>query len=231
MATVNIEGVNPIVIEALPLKIREHYSALEFQLLTDVPSTLDVTLFQNAFSLLNIGHGLFDTVVALVRSVHLLKAAELAYDISYSDPDLPCSIFVSVPAGGRCARLRLAESIIHEAMHLQLTMLEKEVPMVCDTTTTGYSPWQRTVRPVDGLLHGLFVFCVIDQWLQVIMDSYMLSKEEHIYVSKRRFEIANEIKMVSGLNTSSGLTEFGREFVSWLLAARSLKDVILINKI
>lgn len=47
------------------------------------------------------------------------------YDVSHSTPVLPLSIFVSVPgADERHAELRLAESIIHEAMHLQLTFIE-----------------------------------------------------------------------------------------------------------
>ena len=217
---IDIDRENPVIIEALPQQTRQRYEAHGLQFLPDAPSPEDVFLFQDAFTLFKVGAGLFETVVALVRVVHLLAEPRQDYDTSHSDPDLPCSIFVSVPTGQRHAELRLAESILHEAMHLQLTMLEKEVPLVHNTTAIGYSPWQRTDRPVNGLLHGLFVFCVIDQWLGEIMDSGVFGEEEHMYITKRRVEIADEIAMVCRLGDSPTLTKFGRRFATWLLGIR-----------
>ncbi|MCY4428508.1 MAG: HEXXH motif-containing putative peptide modification protein [Halieaceae bacterium] len=209
------------MIEALPLQTRQGYKAIGLDLLTEAPTTEDIVLFQDAFTLLKAGSGLSDAVVALVRSVHLLAGSGNGYDTSHSEPNLPCSIFVSVPTGQQYAEFRLAESILHEAMHLQLTMLEKEAPLLCNTSATGYSPWQQTVRPVKGLLHGLFVFSVINQWLAELRAGGVLGEEGHIYIARRRAQIAEEVAMVSELSVYPALTEFGRTFADWLIGTRS----------
>jgi hypothetical protein len=61
----------------------------------------------------------------LVEEIHLLQS-EPGYDVSHSEPRWRRRIFVSIPdrADGVGA-LRLAENIIHEAMHLQLTVLNR----------------------------------------------------------------------------------------------------------
>ena len=222
VSIIDLPGAEPLVVEALPDQVRQQYKSFGLQFRSDSPSSKDLKLFRDAFASLRGDSGLFDTTVRLVRSVHLLAESRQGYDTSHSDPDLPCSIFLSIPSAQEpSAELRLAESIVHEAMHLQLTMLEKEVPLVCDAAETGYSPWQCTERPINGLLHGLFVFSVIYQWLTELRTTSLLGLEEDIYVSKRRREIANEIAIVSELVKSPALTRFGRTLVTWLLGARS----------
>ena len=219
MAVINTEGAEPIVIEALPPQVAQRYEALGLQLLSGPPTIEEVTLCQNALALLNVHNGPFEAVITLVRSVHLLAGTKPDYDTSYSDPELPCSICVSLPTGERHAELRLAESILHEAMHLQLTMLENEMPLIGDADATGFSPWQDTDRPIGGLLHGLFVFRVIDQWLEGFGAGGAWEKRGAAYVSRRRIQIVKEIGMVSGLVDSPALTSFGRKFANWLLGA------------
>ena len=155
---------------------------------------------------------------ALVRSIHILASTAPGFDTSYSDPELPCSIWVSLPAGERHAEFRLAESILHEAMHLQLTMLENEVPLIDNAGATGYSPWQGTERPIRGLLHGLFVFRVIDQWLEGFGPRDAGGEHELAYVFRRRAQISEEIGMVAQIGDSRSLTPFGRTFANWLLS-------------
>ena len=103
-------------------------------------------------------------------------------------------------------------------MHLQLTMLENEVPLIRDTAATGYSPWQGTDRPINGLLHGLFVFRVIDQWLEGFGTSHIQGDHRYPYVLKRRAQIAEETRAVKRLGESPSLTQFGRKLANWLLA-------------
>ena len=217
MAVINAEATLPIVIEALPPEAAQRYEALGLRLLSRPPTIEEFTLCQNAFALLKVYRGPFQAVVTLVRSIHLLAGTKPNYDSSFSDPELPCSICVSLPTGERHAQLRLAESILHEAMHLQLTLLENEVPLIADSNATGYSPWQETNRPVSGLLHGLFVFRVIEQWLEEFESGG--ARKERIYASRRRLQIVKEIGMLSGLAESPALTRFGRKFIHWLLGA------------
>ncbi|WP_242130401.1 HEXXH motif-containing putative peptide modification protein [Sphingobium sp. Sx8-8] len=156
-------------------------------------------------------------VTGLVRAIHVIEALAPGYDVSHSEPSIPFSIFVSVPIGERHGTLRLAESLLHEALHLQLTLLEQHAPLVLETDATGFSPWQQCERPVAGLLHGLYVFAGIDQWLTLLDASPLTSSEDHIYLTRRRAEIAQEIAAVATLADAPGLTPTGRRFARWLL--------------
>ena len=86
-----------------------------------------------------------------------------------------------------------------------------------DTAATGYSPWQHSNRPVGGLFHGLFIFCVIDQWLAGLSADGALGTDGRTYIARRRAEIADGIAIVSELSESPALTRFGRRFATWLL--------------
>jgi HEXXH motif-containing protein len=132
---------------------------------------------------------LAETLGCLVRVAHVLRT-EPAFDISHSDPEIPFSVFVSVPAEDEPdAVLRLAESIVHEAMHLQLTLLEATFPIVGPTAAEVFSPWQRRRRPIQGLVHGLYVFAVVSQWFQRLVRGF---PSAYAYTSRRRREIARE---------------------------------------
>ncbi|BDD67412.1 hypothetical protein Sj15T_24330 [Sphingobium sp. TA15] len=156
-------------------------------------------------------------VTGLVRAIHVIEALAPGYDVSHSEPSIPFTIFVSVPIGERHGTLRLAESLLHEALHLQLTLLERHAPLVLETDATGFSPWQQCERPVAGLLHGLYVFAGIDQWLALLDASPLTSSEERIYLTRRRAEISQEIAVVATLADARGLTPTGRHFARWLL--------------
>ena len=216
MSIINLPKTNPIIIEALPPQTIKFYKSIGLQFHSGSPTTEDIKLFEDAFAKIKFGPGLFESILALVRSIHLLEASGHGYDTSYSDPKLPCSIFVSMPTDERHAELRLAESIVHEAMHLQLTMLENEMSLVDDIYSTGYSPWQGADRPDSGLLHGLYVFCVIYQWLEKVRNGVVSRVDIDEYITRRQIEIAKEIAMVTQLQNSPALTEFGRKLVFWL---------------
>ncbi len=156
-------------------------------------------------------------VIGLVRAIHVIEALAPGYDVSHSEPSIPFSIFVSVPIGERHGTLRLAESLLHEALHLQLTLLERHVPMVLETDATGFSPWQQCERPIAGLLHGLYVFAGIDQWLALLNTAPLTSSEDRIYLVRRRAEIAQEIATVATLADTPDLTPIGRHLARWLL--------------
>lgn len=213
----NFPGTGPVSIEILPLGFQRHYENLGLQFRTEKLSVAEGSLCKDAFAALECSSGLLATTVLLVRCIHLLAASGPGIDISHSDPELPCSIFVSIPTNERFARLRLSESILHEAMHLQLTLLEQEVPLVHDTKATGYSPWKREERPIRGLLHGLFVFTVIRQWLDQARHSQALEAEESSHLAARWTQVLEEIALVESIRDSTSLTPIARQLVSWLV--------------
>ena len=196
----------------------------------EVPlSASEVTLFRRARELTEHASGLEDALDALVHTVHLVEPCSPGYDTSHSEPELPCSIFVSAALSEAYAAIRLAESLVHEAMHLQLTMLEQYEKLVRDEDVRAWSPWQQTKRPVLGLLHGLFVFRAIDAWLDRVQQS-AYGAEAHRYAERRRAEIAEEVAAVVSLPESPSLTRFGVLLARRLLAGcgNSLPDVVAV---
>ena len=154
------------------------------------------------------------TVSALVRSVHVLRSTDPGIDISFSDPAIPFSIFLSVTEGAE-AELRNAEAIIHESMHLQLSLVEELVPLVMDDRITLYSPWKQANRPLSGVIHGLYVFRVIDEWLASISTSDRGSQ----VIGQRRAQIAGQIKELDLAGCESGFTGDGRNLLRRMLCA------------
>jgi hypothetical protein len=152
---------------------------------------LDVTArIQGAVERVTPLESLAESLGWVARSCHVL-AAEPGYDVSHSTPELPLSIFFSLPGTEeRRAEFRLAESIIHESMHLQLTFIESHVPLVKSTGATAYSPWKQSARPAGGLLHGLYVFAVIHEALLALAVGDVEARE---YAEARCPEIAREI--------------------------------------
>lgn len=175
-----------VLVEILPEGLTERFNPLA--LVRTVGAEALATV-KEATNLLSEVPSLADSVGIVVRVVHVLRA-NAGYDVSHSEPTIPLSIFVSVPTPGENdAVIRVAESIIHEGMHLQLTLLEGVLPLVA-FEGEGFSPWQRRARPVGGLLHGLYVFSVIVRF----MDHIAVSRPElGPKARQRRTEIEEEI--------------------------------------
>lgn len=150
-------------------------------------------------------------VSALVQSIHLLTIEDPSVDVSFSDPEIPFSIFVSVSHGSE-GDIRLAEAMLHESMHLQLSLVEKITPLVENCCATFYSPWKGEARPLSGIVHGLYVFRVIDKWLANIAPQGPYAS----YIARRRAQIAEEMQLTQIADTQRGLTRLGRLLVSRL---------------
>lgn len=161
---------------------------------------------------------LFTTVTELVRSVHLIDAGDDDYDVSFSEPHIPFSIFVSVPKVSSITNtLRLAEAIVHEAMHLQLTLIEKFVPLAHETQLRIFSPWRGEFRSVRGVLHALYVFRVIVRFLESLLSVRIHQASSLEYIRMRRGEIYLQINQIRSLRDCSGLTVAGASFVRRLM--------------
>jgi HEXXH motif-containing protein len=172
---------------------------------------------RDAATLLSDVPSLAESTGSLVRALHVLHA-DTGYDVSHSEPTIPLSIFVSVPSPGeKDAVIRVAESMVHEAMHLQLTLMEAVLPLVA-IEGEGFSPWQRRTRPVRGLLHGLYVFSAIVRF----MDHTAGSRPElGPRARQRRREIGEELASLEDF--SPHLTAGGKALrVRCLLAAEGV---------
>jgi HEXXH motif-containing protein len=159
-------------------------------------------------------------VSELAWRCHIVLAQSDNYDVSFSDPAIPFSIFVSAPArNDRSSILRVAENLIHETMHLQLTLFEGLSPLV-DTASTWsvYSPWKRQKRPAQGVLHGLYVFCTL-RWMWRQISQTTRNRTDRDFALRRISEIDEEVSAVRALEESPALTEDGSHFLHQLLVA------------
>jgi HEXXH motif-containing protein len=184
----NVETAGAVIIvERLPQDIQSRFAPLPF---AEDGLAAAVQPLSEAVTLLARAPGVGALVGSLVKAAHILRA-EAGYDVNHSDPDLPFSVFISIPAADETARIaRLAETLLHEALHLQLTLIEAAVTLVAAGAREGYSPWQSSPRPVGGLLHGLYVFAVISE---VLSWSAAADPDVCAYAGRRRREIAAEV--------------------------------------
>jgi HEXXH motif-containing protein len=198
-------------IELLPPEIETEFRAkgVEFCNSTEINDALCLTTLAEALALISKVPTLAASVGTLVRSVHILRTEDPNYDVSFSEPQLPFSIFVSMAMEhSPNAAMRVAEAIIHEAMHLQLSLVERSILLVMDSAPNLYSPWKQELRSATGILHATYVFAAIIAWTSKQTDNHFL------------FNRANSIKMqarqMDFALTSSALTSDGRKLLEQL---------------
>jgi HEXXH motif-containing protein len=154
-------------------------------------------------------------VRARVRHIHTLKAPA-GYDISHSEPHWCDRIFVSIPErSDRVGALRLAESVIHEAMHLHLTISEQGTPLVQDLKGELYSPWRQSLRSYSGIIHGLFVFACLREYFNQLPPNGEVDAAPHIH--QRLSDIDAQIAQIDIGRLSAGLTAAGVALAASLL--------------
>jgi len=160
----------------------------------------------------------FNCIAILVRYIQILKQDDAEIDLSYSSPKVPFSIFISVcEDDSTISNLRVAESILHEAMHLKLTLIEDITPLLLpDTGNRYFSPWRDEKRSARGVLHGLFVFkAILDFYKKLKGQAY--SQNVLDYLGHRESQITNEISQLSNFYLCLDLTEEGATLTKNLL--------------
>ena len=187
-----------------------------------------VTCFQRALQLLEYVVSSYRCIHTLVRSIIVLAPDNPDTDISYSHPAIPFSICISCSAQpSDYQEIRMLEAILHEAMHLQLSLIERYIPLIESTGETElyYSPWRNEPRPARGVLHGLFVFRAIYEFFS-ILNTCPQSAPVNFYVNRRLERIAHEIRSLTGFPSSAALTATGALFAEQLTLIRSLKELV-----
>ncbi len=173
---------------------------------------------QGALKVLQQVESVYDCIENLVRTIQVLRTDDADIDLSYSHPNIPFSIFISVCDNeSMISNLRVAESILHEAMHLKLTLIEDLIPLIKpDTNSLYYSPWRNEERPAKGVLHGLFVFRAIREFYKELQKIGIFIDSEN-YLENRLREIENEVEQLKDFATSPSLNELGTNLVISLL--------------
>ncbi len=173
-----------------------------------------IDTISNAYSYLEYCPSLCKIVNSLVLSVHILQGPDDDVDVSFSDPNVPLSVFISIPPKSRCnIVLRVCESIIHESMHLHLTLVEHQVSLIADNRDLMKSPWRDELRPPRGIIHGVYVFRAILEYFRSI-ESRMKDPVVLNHVHRRTSQIQSEL--LAGLSSlqSAHLTNSGNALLA-----------------
>jgi HEXXH motif-containing protein len=105
---------------------------------------------------------------------------------------------------------------VHEAMHLQLTILERAHPLVADSRAKMASPWREEPRHLQGVLHGYYVFRCIAAFFSASSLSGVLDVEGAGHVARRRAQIAEELSRLDLDRLARGMTPKGQAFLAAL---------------
>jgi hypothetical protein len=214
------EVAEHVYVEMPSIQMQYFYNEHGLELLTENEIEANAVLLKikKAISILRLIEPAYDCITGLVRSIHILRQPEAEIDLSYSHPDIPFSIFVSIcEENSTISNLRVAESILHEAMHLKLTLIENVIPLIKpNANSLYYSPFRNEQRPVQGVLHGLFVFKAIDEFYKDLQKLKMdLDAED--YLKRRINEIKSDVELLKGFAANSSLTEVGANLAISLL--------------
>ncbi|HZF93657.1 MAG TPA: HEXXH motif-containing putative peptide modification protein [Allosphingosinicella sp.] len=194
----------------------------DFTFLSETEAASRQDTLRAAAELINLVPSLAAIVRGRVRKIYLLDAPP-GYDISHSEPRWPESVFVSVPAGGGAvSALRSAESIVHESMHLHLTIYERREALVADPDAELFSPWKQELRDVQGNLHALYVFVCIRAFLTGL-DLALFDSPGQRYLVRRADEITAELAALELEALNARLTPAGQALVDNILWKREFR--------
>lgn len=174
-----------------------------------------LTLFDSAAAAIDKVADLAEITRARVGHIHILTAPP-GYDVSHSEPQWPDRIFVSVPErSDGVGALRLAENVVHEAMHLHLTVFEQGTSLVRDKLGEIYSPWRHSLRSYGGVVHGLFVFSCLREYFGRLPNDCHGDVTNHI--RQRVEDIDSEIAQIDIRRLTAGLSAAGLALATNLL--------------
>ncbi len=171
--------------------------------------TLADLAIQRAGMLIHCVPSLERIVLECVRALLILDAPDEWHDVSHSEPRWPNLIFVSLPPPTPVGDVRLAEAIVHEAMHLNLSFFERRTPVIGKDRQL-FSPWRLGSRPAGGVLHGVYVFASLLSFFEHLQHQEGLSLEQREHLRRRRADILEECSQVSRNELWNSLTGDGQ---------------------
>lgn len=186
------------------------YSGTKPYLFKMLQNSTVLQCLQESLDILSAIPTVYETISYLVACLHILQPEDDDFDISYSLPNIPFSIFVSVPSKRvKNDALRVAEAILHEAMHLQLTLIEQLVPMIIETDKSYFSPWKNEYRNPRGVLHAIHVFCVIKNFFELLVKQNTSNLTIH-FLNERCNTISQQLIEVNDFLNCPYLTKAGQ---------------------
>lgn len=134
---------------------------------------------------------------------------------SFSSPALPGVIFVGIQQGDGTwiDAQHLAESCLHEHFHNRLYLLDEALPLTLQTEKPRayFSPWKRTTRGIEGMIHAIYVFSHLAWFWRRVGDKL---PELDQYSTRCVDEQIENLKIATVEIDTEELTEAGRRVLS-----------------
>jgi HEXXH motif-containing protein len=150
---------------------------------------------------------------------------------SFSSQDFPGVIFIGLFRGnGQMTDWRhLSELIFHEHLHNRLYLLDELLPMATvdgEKDIAFYSPWKKGPRPLNAILHSLYVFSHLAWFWAHVLGSSAATGIESFADARRREHLLSLSQMdIAAIQGVRSLTECGRALVEASLnAAKQAKN-------
>jgi HEXXH motif-containing protein len=176
------------------------------------------TILDQATKLIRVAPGLDSVVRRCVKEIVILRVPDDSFDVSHSEPRWATRIFVSVPCSSVVGDLRVAEAVVHEAMHLNLTFLEGCTRLVARAELL-FSPWKTDARPASGVLHGVYVFACIYRFFGHVSREVRLDERSQRHVEQRFAEIRGEVGAIDRHSLLECLTATGASLANTFFGA------------
>jgi HEXXH motif-containing protein len=108
--------------------------------------------------------------------------------------------------------LALAETLVHEAQHGVLGVVEDAVPLVdLDADLLCYAPWRDDPRPVGGLLHGCYAHLAVTAFWRRRRENRADAERGHFEFARWRQATLGAVHTLLG---SGALTATGARLAS-----------------
>lgn len=156
--------------------------------------------------------GLANELAEFVSAVALLEPPTIDAYPSGSCSFCPGAVFVTNAQDPDM----LAELLLHECGHTKLFLLQREEPLL-DAEVHGngweeaayYSPWRDAPRPLQGILHGFFVFTEVAGYWRWRLEEGTEGRmgntaERRLKTLCEQLKLAQEVLRASGTFTTAG---------------------------
>lgn len=132
--------------------------------------------------------------------IFMIRDADLQRDsdLSFSDETLPGAIFIGLWSSGNwLSAYQIAESIIHEHLHQKLYLLQRKEELFLPQDVQIYSPWPKQYRSPVGVVHAVYVFVHVVEYLDWVLsleNNFKYAEEQYQKNMAYLDQCANEIE-------------------------------------
>lgn len=151
----------------------------------------------------------FISVIRTITVVEVPRMGGLPY-FSGSDSNFWGAMHTTDPADD----FVFAETLTHEAAHHWLLLVEEVAPLAEDCWEGNHwiSPWRSDVRPIGGVIHGVFVFSCAALVLTILLRAIEVAETQRAERIERRIcrLFAQVEQGIAEMQRCTAMTEVGR---------------------